>query len=66
MTKVHANRYRVEGGPLYWRIVCGTGTRSLGRFFRWKSAQRMADELQTAFCDGRWVEKTARIDGEMK
>ena len=54
----HANRYRVIGRRFRWTIVAGTGTRSLGRFVRWKTAQRMAEELQTAFYDGRWVGQT--------
>jgi hypothetical protein len=48
------------------QLAChaGTGTRSLFRSLRWKSAARIASEFGTAFCDGAWVatQSDAKVD----
>ncbi len=50
-----AHRYRAIRKGFRWHVVAGTGTRSLAKCFFWRTAERLAQELQTAFYDGRYV-----------
>ena len=54
-------RYRVQRKGLRWLVMVGTATRPLARFWRWKTAARMAQDLQTAFADGRFVGHQERV-----
>jgi len=51
----YAARYYVVREGLMWHVKCGTGTQSLMRFFRKRSAQRAALRLLGAFRDGMFV-----------
>lgn len=53
-------RYYVQRRGLRWHVHCGTGTRSLGKFWRWISAHRFAGELFTAYMDGMFVGSKGR------
>lgn len=57
------SRYFVVRQGLRWHVKCGSGTRSLGRFFRNKAALQTAAELNTAFEDGMYVVTQYRKGG---
>lgn len=48
-------RYIVKRTGLKWGVYAGTGTRALLTFWRWRTAERVAWDLQTAFADGKYV-----------
>jgi len=50
-------RYHLVRRGWKWHVTAGTGTRSLGGFWRKLSAQRLLSELVTAYEDGRFVER---------
>jgi hypothetical protein len=52
---IYLARYYVVRKGLTWHVKCGSGTRSLMRFLRKRSAERAAGELLTAFRDGMFV-----------
>jgi hypothetical protein len=51
----YVERYYIVRQGLRWHVKCGSGTRSLMRFMRKRSADRAASELLTAFRDGMFV-----------
>lgn len=53
-------RYHIVRRGWRWHVTAGTGTRSLGGFWRNVSALRFAAALITAYEDGRFVETTRR------
>lgn len=51
-----AERYKVVRRRWRWLVTVGNTTMPVARFWRWKPAARLAQSLQTAFQDGRFVE----------
>ena len=49
------NRYRLERRGFRWCVLCGTGERPLFKSFSGHTAERVRQQLQTAFYDGLYI-----------